>query len=286
MSSNILEKTAPLLFLIMWSSGAFFVKIGLNFSSVWSFLALRSIGSFILILCLMYFISEKNKPDHTLNKNQIIMLSLNGLLLQVFYQSFYFLSIHNALAVGLVALVLGMQPLLTPMFSKESMTMKGSLLLVIAFIGLFISLYGSKDFSSFNWIGLLFALLAVLSITLGSTYQKRINAHPIYSALIQNAIASIIFILISFKTGWDIEWTPTFITSVLWMVIVVSTGALLLLFYMISKGSVNKVSSLFYFVPVITMFFDYLIFQTPMPFLTVFGSCIIVISVIIYTKTQ
>lgn len=281
-----LEKIAPFLFLIMWSSGAFFVKIGLNFSSVWSFLALRSMGSFLLILCLVYFIDEKSKSSSPLGKNQIFMLCLNGLLLQVFYQSFYFLSIHNALALGLVALVLGMQPLLTPIFSKESMNIKGGFLLVIAFIGLFISLFGSKDFSSFNWVGLLFALLAVLSITLGSTCQKRINAHPIYSALIQNAIASIIFILISFKTGWDIEWTPTFIISVLWMVIVVSTGALLLLFYMISKGSVNKVSSLFYFVPVLTMLFDYLIYQTPMPFLTIFGSCIIIISVIIYTKTQ
>ncbi|MCE0494753.1 EamA family transporter [Vibrio salinus] len=70
------------------------------------------------------------------------------------------------------------------------------------------------------------------------------------------------------------------------MIIIVSTGALLLLFYMISKGSVNKVSSLFYFIPAVTMLFDYIIFQTPMPLLTIFGSFIIIISVMTYTRTQ
>lgn len=281
-----LEKIAPFLFLFMWSSGAIFVKIGLGFSSVWSFLALRSLGSFFLILSVLYFLDIKNKSNYSIGKNDIIKLCLNGILLQVFYQSFYFLSIHNALALGLIALVLGIQPLITPLFSKEKMTIKGVTLLIIAFVGLFISLFGSKDFSSFSWTGLLFAFLAVLSITLGSTYQKKINTNPIVSALVQNAFASVIFVIIAFWNGWHIEWKPAFIVSVLWMAGVVSTGALLLLFYLISKGSVNKVSSLFYFVPVITMLFDYLIFQTPMPLLTILGSGIIIISVITYTRTQ
>lgn len=281
-----LEKIAPLLFLFMWSSGAFFVKVGLDFSSVWSFLAIRSLGAFFLISCVFYCLNKKHKSEYFFSKNELLKLCLNGLLLQVFYQSFYFLSIQHSLALGLVALVLGVQPLITPIFSKERTTTKDISLLTIAFLGLFIALFGSKDFNSFNWVGLLFALLAVISITLGSTYQKKIKAPPVFSALVQNAMAAVTFIIISWLTGWEVQWTTEFVISALWMVTVVSTGALLLLFYMISKGSVNKVSSLFYFVPIVTMLFDYLIFQTPMPFLTIVGSCIILISVMIYTKAR
>ncbi|MCE0494754.1 DMT family transporter [Vibrio salinus] len=200
-----LEKIAPLLFLFMWSSGAFFVKTGLEFSSVWSFLALRSLGSFCLVLSILFFSDIRTNLKHSLSRNDILMLCLNGLLFQVLYQSFYFLSIHYALAIGLVALILGIQPLITPLFSREKITIKALILLVIAFVGLFISLFGSKDFSSFNWTGLLFAFLAVLSITLGSTYQKKIDVHPAISALVQNAFASIIFLIISLCNGWHVE---------------------------------------------------------------------------------
>lgn len=42
-----LNTIAPVLFLVMWSSGAVIVKLGLQFSSQWSFLALRALISLL-----------------------------------------------------------------------------------------------------------------------------------------------------------------------------------------------------------------------------------------------
>lgn len=282
-----LVNVAPFIFLCMWSSGAFFVKTGLDSSSVWSFLTLRSLGAFVLILIIYIFLkikNESNRQESSLSKKNVMVLCLNGLFLQVLYQSFYFLSIQHDLSVGLVALVLGLQPLITPIFSGERIKINGVLFLLIAFLGLFIALFGSKDFSSFSWSGLAFATCAVLAITVGSAYQKKIEVNPLDSALVQNALASIVFVLVVYFSGWDVTWNLSFVVSLFWMITVVSTGALLLLFYMIRQGSVNKVSSLFYFVPIVTMIFDYLVFNTPMPSMTILGSLMILISVLLYRR--
>ena len=52
-----LDSIAPVLFLVMWSSGAVIVKFGLQYSTHWSFLALRAVIS----LCVFrWFYSSQN----------------------------------------------------------------------------------------------------------------------------------------------------------------------------------------------------------------------------------
>ncbi|QTG90825.1 EamA family transporter, partial [Vibrio furnissii] len=48
----------------------------------------------------------------------------------------------------------------------------------------------------------------------------------------------------------------------LWMSVVVSTGALLLLMLMLKHQSASQVSVLFYCIPVLTILFDYALFGT------------------------
>jgi drug/metabolite transporter (DMT)-like permease len=67
---NYLERLAPILFLLMWSSGAIFVKMGLENASVWSFLTLRATGAFLLMGVIREFNFEVRHspmpPDGTL----------------------------------------------------------------------------------------------------------------------------------------------------------------------------------------------------------------------------
>ena len=108
---NYLERLAPILFLLMWSSGAIFVKMGLENASVWSFLTLRATGAFLLmgVIYLCFKINSKTK----LTPSILARVVVTGLLLQVFYQAFYFLSIRYELSPGLVSIVLGLQPIMT-----------------------------------------------------------------------------------------------------------------------------------------------------------------------------
>ena len=96
--------------------------------------------------------------------------------------------------------------------------------------------------------------------------------------MIQNGCASIVFVATSFVIGWHVNWTPNFVFSLSWMIVVVSTGAVLLLFYMIQRNSASKVSVLFYLVPILTMLFDFIAFDTEIT-TTIMGALIVIASI-------
>ena len=49
-----------------------------------------------------------------------------------------------------------------------------------------------------------------------------------------------------------IDWTPAFVGSVIWLALVNSIGALLVLYAMIGRGEATKVASLFFLIPPVT----------------------------------
>lgn len=271
-----LERFAPVLFLIMWSSGAIFVKMGLDSASVWSFLTLRAIGALLLMSMLYGFLKlEKIKLD----AEMLVKVIGVGMLLQVLYQIFYFLSIRYELSPGLVAVVLGLQPLLTVLISGERQSFYKLIVLLIGFIGLGLAVFGARDVSHVTFLGVFFALLCVTSISTGAILQKKLSVSPLTSGIIQNGCASIVFITVSLYTGWHVNWDAKFIISLSWMTVVVSTGATLLLFYIIQKKSASKVSVLFYLVPVLTMIFDFMVFDTKITLTTLAGVALVMASV-------
>lgn len=273
-----MQLRVPLLFLLAWSSGAVFVKLGLEDASVSVFLAVRAVGATLAVfmLCLFYqnrtgIASRLQIPFHLLLKTL-----LAGLLLQVGYQSSYFLALSNGLTPGLLALVLGLQPLITPLLAGESIGRRRFLFLLLGLIGLVLAVVGAKTVSGMTVTGLAFALVSVLAITIGSVMQKKLSIDPIVSAFYQNLIASAVFMAVLPATTLYLDITPTFIISAGWMILIVSTLAVLLLFQMLSTHSASHVSFLFYLVPVFTITLDFLIFGNPISAITLMGAlCII-----------
>ncbi|MDH2384325.1 hypothetical protein [Bradyrhizobium sp. CER78] len=92
---------APLLFLVMWSSGAIFVKLGLMSSSVWTFLAIRSTGA-MLVLAVVLAIGFRSdlRAALMLPRRVILWAVFVGVLLQAGYQGAYFLAIAHKLSPG------------------------------------------------------------------------------------------------------------------------------------------------------------------------------------------
>ena len=71
--------------------------------------------------------------------------------------------------------------------------------------------------------------------------------------LIQYAAAGILFALgaMAFETR-IVHWTPEFLFALLWLVIVLSLGAIWLLYFLISRSAATRVVSLFYLTPPVT----------------------------------
>lgn len=282
------EKYYPLAFLLMWSSGAIFVKLGLEDASASVFLTIRSVGAVLalLIACWLTAPHYKLKKNLRLPKALLIRVIAIGLLLQVGYQAAYFLALNHHMSPGVLALTLGLQPLLTPVFARERMGRMGSLYLFWGFSGLTIALLGARELGSITAVGLFFGLGSVLSITAGAVLQKNTPINPVTAAFYHALIASITFLTVLPFTAIRLNVTPTFVASALWMSTVVSTLAVVLLFKMLARNSASKVGVLFYMVPVVTMAMDYLAFGTKINWITFLGVCLVMTAVKGFGATQ
>jgi len=280
-----LNEIAPILFLLMWSSGAVMVRVGLLYSSMWTFLAIRALISLSCIgLIYLVMIKINKTPLKVIATKDKIQIWIVGLLLQVLYLSFYFISIDTGISPGLVTLILGLQPLLIPIFCKHKLDSTKVALLMLGFVGLSIAILGTKDVEMLALSGILFAGLALLSITLGTIRQGKLEVNLVQAMFYQNLLSASIFVVIGYINGWQVTWTTEFIFSALWMSVVVSVGALLLLMYMIQRESSDSVGVLFYAIPILTFLFDYFLFDEKLTLVTFIGIILVATSVVLYRK--
>jgi drug/metabolite transporter (DMT)-like permease len=282
---NALRSLAPIAFLLMWSSGSIFVKLGLASASVWSFLAIRASGALILLVvfCAVWY-RRQFVSVLCIDKRQCMQALTLGLLLQGTYQGFFFLAIADGLAPGTLALILGLQPLLTPLIARERLPFRAYALLALGFAGLVLAIYGARGVGAITPVGVACGLASVLSMTVGSVYQQRLHIHPLPSAIYQNVASSVAFAVIVAIVGWHVQVTPSFILASAWMICVVSVGALLLLLYLLSTESASSVGVLFYLIPIVTMVFDYLVFGTNVSAVTGVGAALVLSSVWLYRR--
>jgi drug/metabolite transporter (DMT)-like permease len=95
-------------------------------------------------------------------------------------------------------------------------------------------------------------VLALLGITAGTLYQKRfcpafdLRTGSVIQFLPTLALSAL---LASQTESMVIEWTGPFIFALLWLVLVLSVGAISLLNLLIRNGSAVNVASLFYLTP-------------------------------------
>ena len=271
-TTQMAAKGAPLLFLILWSSGAIVVKLGLQGASAWSFLALRAVGSFLVLLIALVCVQVRVGPRFGRWRDGWTLNSIiTGVLMQVAYQGAYFLAISERLSLGLLTIILGCQPIVVSLLARECFGVKRVVYLLMSLAGLILAVAGSKDLSINSASGLAFALTALASIATATVLQSKSNRPLLPVMLVQYAVGSVAYLLILIVTGWRATFDIRFVSSVAWMILVVSIGATFLLFYMLAHDVASRVSSLFFFIPVLSMGADKWIFGTPVSFTTVAG---------------
>ncbi|MBL8444408.1 MAG: DMT family transporter, partial [Zoogloeaceae bacterium] len=106
-------------------------------------------------------------------------------------------------------------------------------------------------------------VVALGAITLGTLYQKR---HcPSFDlrtgSVIQFVTSLVVTVLLAnwFET-MDVSWSGEFVFALLWLVLVLSLGAISLLNLLIRSGSAVNVASLFYLTPPTTALFAWWLF--------------------------
>ena len=186
----------------------------------------------------------------------------------------------------MIALVVSLQPVLTSTLANRWL---GERVRALQWLGLALGIAGvylivrdkatTGGATPFAWAS---GVVALSGITVGTLYQKRfgggIDWRP--GLCIQYGTALVMFALgaFAFETR-VIHWTPQFVFAVAWLVLVLSVGAVWLLFYLIRRSAATRVVSLFYLTPPVTALMAWLLFDERLAPLALVGMAVCVAGV-------
>jgi drug/metabolite transporter (DMT)-like permease len=129
--------------------------------------------------------------------------------------------------------------------------------------------------------------VALIGITIGTIYQKRYGGSTDWRVgfLIQYSAAGILFALgaFAFETR-GVQWTPEFLFALAWLVLVMSFGAVWLLYFLIKRSAATRVASLFYLTPPFTALMAWFLFDERLAPLSLAGMAVCVAGVYLVNR--
>lgn len=277
----------PALFVFLWSSGFIGAKYGLPYCGPLTYLALRY-GCVVLLMLPVCWFARAAWPASPREAGHVLVA---GALIQAGYLGGVFVAISLGMPAGVAALIVGLQPILTAFLSEhmvdERATRRQWIGLALGFIGVMTVVWDKMTLGAVTWGGALSATVGLLSITLGTLYQKRYCAHvdmrtnsalQFTSALVVTAPLAFMF------ESFNVQWTLPFALALGWMVFGLSLGAVFLLFSLIRRGAATAVVSLIYLCPPVTAILAWLAFGEAYTLWAALGMGITVAGVWLVTK--
>ena len=281
------SRLAPALFVLLWSTGFIGAKLGVPYAEPFTFLCLRF--AFVILLMLPLALLLHVRWPSSLREGAHIALS--GALLQAGYLGGCYAAIYHGMPAGMVALIVGLQPIVTafaaaPVLGERVMALQW-VGLVLGFGGVLLVLWEKLAIDALTGVSVAWALLSLVSITAGTVYQKRYCPKFDLRAgsLIQFSAALLLLLPLSiWGETQSVRWTGEFVFALAWLVLVLSVGAISLLFHLIEHGEATRVASLFYLVPLTTALMAYLLFGERLGTLALVGMFLGITGVALATR--
>lgn len=255
----------PVAFVVIWSTGFIVAKYGLPYAPPLTFLLLRFAGVLLLLLPLVLLM----RAPWPVGRMRHVAAA--GILIHAGYLAGVWCAIKLGMPAGLSALIVGLQPILTafaaPMVG-ESVQRRQWVGLLLGLAGVALVVANKISLSGLSGASIGLCVLALLSITLGTLYQKKYCAHfDLRTGSIIQFAASIA-VLLPFAMWFEhlspaldaVQFTPHLIGAWLWSVLAVSIGAIFLLYALIRKSAATRVASLLYLTPPTTALMAWIMF--------------------------
>ena len=245
-------RLAPGIFLLLWSGGFAFAKIGLAHAEPITLLATRYAMVLVLLLPLWPFV----RPPMPTRRIDWLHLVVIGFLIQVFYFGLAYFGFKLGISAGAMALIVSLQPVLVAMLAPA---MVGERVGIQRWIGLGFGLAGAglvivarSAVEVTSIAGLLCAVGALIGMSSATLYEKRfgVRQHPLVANLVYYAVGLAGTLPVAWLTeDMHIDWSPGFIIAIGYLVVGNSLISISLLLAMIRRGEASRVSALFFLVP-------------------------------------
>lgn len=284
----MLLRLAPLLFVILWSTGFIGSKIIGEHAEPFTALSIR-FGLVMAVLAPVAFSAPR------VTRLAARDAALAGALIHCLYIGGVMWALRDGMPAGTVAMIVCLQPVLTALLAGpllgETVSLRhwGGLAIGLAGVALVVapkmtgaaSLAGQPPMSPGAVPA---ALIGLAAITLGTLWQKaRGHTGDLRTlAFWQYAGASALSLLLAlaFET-MKVDWTLEFVLGMAWLVLVLSIGAIGLLLMLIRASAVSRVTSLFYLVPAVTAVMAWAMFGERLGPLQITGIVLVMIAVLL-----
>lgn len=254
---------APALFVVLWSTGFLGAKAGVPYAEPFTFLLLR----FALVIAIMLPLALALRARWPATRTKTLHIAAAGMLLQGGYLAGCFAAIHHGMPAGVIALIVGLQPVVTAFVAAPALGERLALAqwagLVLGFGGVVLVLWDRIALRDLGAASIAWALVALASITAGTVYQKRYcpGFDLRAGSVIQFCAAALLLLPLAWLSEtMAVRWTGEFVFALAWLALVLSIGAISLLFHLIEHGEATRVASLFYLTPLVTAAMAYALF--------------------------
>lgn len=274
-----LLRVMPAVFVLIWSTGFIVARFGMPHAPPMKFLAMR----YLLSLAGFALWAWATRAAWPRGRGQALHLAVTGLLMHAGYLGGVWAAVKVGMGAALVALLVGLQPVLTALWicgrggAVSSRQWAG---LGLGLAGLVLVVWQKLGLGEVTTLNLGLALGALVSITAGTLYQKRfVQPCDVRTAgFVQLTAAAVVTLPLALLESEPVRWSTAsgalngeLLGALAWSVLALTLGASSLLYLLIQRGAATTVTSLMYLVPPTTAVMAWGLFREPITALTMAG---------------
>ena len=251
----------PALFVVLWSTGFIAAKLGLPDAPPFRYLAARFVAVTLLMAAVALAMRVRWPSPRDAMHSVVVAVLVHAL-----YLGGVFVAMADGVPAGTSAMIVGLQPVLTVLIAHawlgERVVPRQWIGLALGFAGVALVVRHKLGLAG-DVVDLVPLVVALVAMSVGTLYQKRYASHVDLraGAAIQYATCALLFVpLALLLEPTPIRWTPSFVFALAWSVLVLSVGAVSLLWVLLRHGAAANVAALFYLVPPVTAVMAWLLF--------------------------
>ncbi len=291
--SSLLLRFAPALFVLLWSTGWISARAAAPHADPLTFLAARYGIAFVAMLAIVVALGATRLSSPAAIGHAL----MSGVLLHAGYLSTVWYVVAKGMPAGVSGVIAASQPIMTallaPWLINETISRRQWAGIALGFAGILLVLQpklATIDPAHLRQWQMLVVinLLGMLSVTLGTFYQKRFlpigDLRTVAMLQYLGAVAATLPIAWWLEPAMRIDWTPQAIATMAWAVLAISVGAVLLLLWLIRHGAVARAASLIYLVPAAVVVEAFVLFGETVSPLQIAGIAVTAIGVALAVK--
>lgn len=282
-----LDRIAPALFVLLWSTGWIVAKYASPHADPLTFLSLR----FTLAAVLFAVIAFASRAAWPSSRSGYRHAVVSGVFLHGIYLGGVWWAISQGVPSSVSGLIAALQPLLTalaaPVIVGERLSGAQKLGVVLGFAGLTVAILPrlmalESSMLQIALLPLLVNVFAMASVTAGTLYQKRyLQEGDLRSIASLQYVGGFLVVMpmALLIEPLRVDWNLEFALAMGWSVLGLSLVSIMLLLYLIRRGQVSRAASLTYLVPPAVAIESWILFGEVLTVPMIIGTLIVVIGV-------